>query len=397
MPKAPLGEKRVQNYAFFTKRPNIFVLFRNSLYFCTEMKKTTHLIIAYALMCVCASAQIKVSQTEYDLGELGWRIPKSQQITLHNKSRHAVILTDLRTDCGCTTAVWQKGQLIESGQNATISVTYDAATLGHFKKGLRVITTGHDGKQQETTLWIKGQVLPEIIDYSQEYPYAIGEGIYLSGAEVEFDNVQQGERPVQTLRIVNGSKQNYTPTLMHLPHWLKVDSQPQVLRPGNSGILTFTAHADEIHNFGLTQAPIYVSRFAGDKVSHNNEIQVSMTLVPKVNTNPQALHQAPRAEVDTVVIISERGAKGARRLNGTVTITNTGVGVLEINRMQVYNTGLQVSINKSKIKPGQSTTLRVTGWSDREKAMQHKGRKRILLITNDPLHPQIAIDVKEEK
>lgn len=360
------------------------------------MKKTTHLIIAFALACVCASAQIKVSQSEYDLGELGWRNPKSQQITLHNKGRHAVILTDLRTDCGCTTAVWQKGQLIESGQKTTVTVTYDAATLGHFKKGLRVITTDHDGKQQETTLWIKGQVLPEIIDYSQEYPYAIGEGIYLSGAEVEFDNVQQGDRPTESLRIVNGSKHNYTPTLMHLPHWLTVHCEPQVLQPGKAGILTFTAQAEDIHSFGLTQAPIYVSRFAGDKVSHNNEIQVSLTLVPKVNTNPQALHLAPHAVVDTVVTLSERGTKGARRLNGTATITNTGAGVLEINRMQVYNTGLQVSINKSKIKPGQSTTLRVTGWSDHEKAMQYKGRKRILLITNDPLRPQIAIDVKEE-
>lgn len=355
------------------------------------MKIRSFLLYIYAATCMCAQAQLHTPESTIDFGEIGWHNPRSRDIQFQNKSRHAVILTDVRTDCGCTTARWVQGQLIEPGQRTTIRVTYDAQTLGRFQKGLRIYTQERTGTK-ETSVWIKGNVFTEVIDYTQDYPYAIGEGIYLTDSTVEFDDVKHGERPQQQLRIVNGTKQNFEPTLMHVPSWLQVKCEPEVLRPGKSGVLTFTANAGAISRYGLTQTSVYVSRHLGDKVGHDNEVQVSLTMLPQVSGTASDLSRAPRVEVDSIVELSASGAKKARRIQGTVLVRNMGQSDLEVSRLQVYNLGLQVSLSRSTIKPGKSATLRVSGWAADD--LRFKGRRRILLITNDPVRPKITIDVK---
>lgn len=359
-----------------------------------NMKKQTLLLILLTLLTYTPLlAQLRVKESTIDLGEIGWHKPKTYELELQNKSRRPVVINDVRTDCGCTSATWHKGRLLEPGEKTHVTITYDAMMLGHFKKAVRIYTQEHSGLQQ-TEVWLQGVVLPEVIDYEREFPVNLGKGIHLSANTVEFDDVRDGARPVQTLRIANGTKANYTPTLMHLPAWLHMKAEPEVLRPGKTGTIYLTADAGQIRQYGLTQISVYVSRFMGDKVGRNNEIQVSLTQIPRVRTDAASLANAPRAEVDTVVWLSTKGAKKARRMTGTLPIRNTGARPLQINRIQVYNLGLQVSINRSTIQPGQAATIKVNGWADTA-GTQYKGRRRILLITNDPARPTITIEAKE--
>lgn len=353
------------------------------------MRRKFYILLCFAVACVCANAQLRVESGDGSWGEIGWHCAKTQSIVLHNKSRHAVVLMDVRTDCGCLVTSWQKGQLLEAGQRAIISATYDANTLGHFKKAIRVYAKERDGEVRETEMWVSGQVVPFVVDYSLDYPYSIGEGLYLTGSLLEFDDVRHGDAPQQVLRIVNGTKQNYTPSLMHMPSWLSVKCEPAMLRPGHSGRLVFTADAGKISRYGLTQTSVYVSRHLGDRVGQDNELEVTLTLVP--NVSPSSAN-SPRAEVDSVVVLANSGVKKARRTSGSVFIRNVGGSDLQINRLQVYNTGLKVSLSKSTIAPGQNAVLRVSGWAETDN--NDKGRRRILLITNDPLRPKITIDVK---
>lgn len=356
------------------------------------MKKKTLLIYILACVCLTGQAQLQTQHSSVNIGEVSWHSPKSYDFVFQNKARHAVTIIDVVTDCDCTSASWQPGQVLEAGQKTTIRVTYDAQTLGHFRKGVRVCTNDK-GKERVEEVWLEGKVVSSLTNYTIDYPYALGEDIYLTHSTVEFDDVQNGDRPSMTIGIANGTKKDYTPTLMHLPDWLTATFSPSILRPGQTGYLTLTADASKVGRYGLAQTSVYVSRYMGDKVSKDNDIQVSLTIVPKVNTTPEALATAPKAVLDTIVTLEQAGKRKARRANGTVTIQNAGLSNLEISRLQVYNLGLQVSLNKSTIQPGQTATLRVSGWTEDE-ANQHKGRRRILLITNDPLRPKITIDVK---
>lgn len=324
------------------------------------------------------------------MGEVGWHNPKTQEIVFQNKTHHAMTLTDVKTDCACTTTSWERGQVIDAGEKTTIRVTIDAQTLGHYKKAVRVYTD-YKGKTQVKEIWVEGLVVAELTNFDA-YPYDFGEGIHLSSNTIEFDNVQNGDSPQQTVGIVNGTKKLYAPTLMHLPGWLTAQCTPAVLRPGRTGTITFTADASKVGRYGLAQSAVYVSRHMGDKVSKENEMQVSLTLVPQIGATPSALAIAPKAVADTTITLVPGTGRKANKSTGVMTIGNAGRSDLEINRLQVYNPGIEVSLNKSVIKTGEEATMKVRLQTD--KLPQYKGRLRILLVTNDPLRPTITVDVK---
>ena len=62
--------------------------------------------------------------------------------------------------------------------------------------------------------------------------------------------------------------------------------------------------------------------------------------------------------------------------------------------MQMYTGGLKVTLGKQQIEPGQSTTLKIVGFA--EELAKVKSRPRILMITNDPDHSKIVINVKHK-
>lgn len=354
------------------------------------MKNKALLFLFLTCACTNANAQLTTPSATVHLGEVAWHSPKTQDITFQNKTHHAVTLTDVRTDCACTSAAWKRGQVIDAGEKANIRLTFDAQTLGHFKKSVRVYTD-YKGKTQVKEVWIEGRVVAELTNLD-DYPYDVGEGIHLSTGTLEFDNVRNGDMPQQTVGIVNNTKESYVPTLMHMPAWLTAECTPTTIRPGRTGTITFTADASKVGRYGLAQTNIYVSRHMGDKVGKDNEMQVSLTLVPQVNIAPSALVIAPKAVADTTLTLVAGTGRKANKATGTMTIGNTGRSDLEISRLQVYNPGLEVSLNKSVIKTGEVATMKVSLQTD--KLPQYKGRLRILLITNDPLRPTIVVDVK---
>ena len=56
--------------------------------------------------------------------------------------------------------------------------------------------------------------------------------------------------------------------------------------------------------------------------------------------------------------------------------------------------GLQVSLGKTRIAPGETVKLKVTAIARELKKARSK--PRILMITNDPEHPKIVINVSAQ-
>ena len=80
-------------------------------------------------------------------------------------------------------------------------------------------------------------------------------------------------------------------------------------------------------------------------------------------------------------------------LTAEVILENTGASVLQISSMQLFTRGLKVTLDQREIQPGQSTKLKITGIAtDLEKV---RTRPRILMITNDPDHAKVVINIKK--
>ncbi len=65
-----------------------------------------------------------------------------------------LLVDNVRVGCGCTATEWQESP-VEPGEVGTINVTYDAASLGFYRKYVKVFFRGHKGGHK---LWMEGFV-----------------------------------------------------------------------------------------------------------------------------------------------------------------------------------------------------------------------------------------------
>lgn len=352
------------------------------------MNRIARSILSSLFLFGALSSQAQTFQnSDVRLGDIVWKEPARVDFRFTNTSSSPLRITDVQTDCGCTLATWSSAP-IAPNQTVTISVTYNAQTLGTFSKHVFVYT---DAREEGYTLRLSGRVLTEIFNENNDYPFQIGD-IRLSTDNIEFDDVNRGEQPEKLIYVYNGSRKNYIPELMHLPKYLSYSTHPEVLRPGKRGTIRLHLNSSEIHSMGLTQTSIYLSRFPGDKVSKSTEIGVSATLLPHMAYSSAQRLNAPVAVVDTLIDLGSFSNK--KKINGEILLTNKGRSPLKISTLQVYNPGISVSLSKSTIKPGQSAKLKISASSGFEFL---RGSHRILLITNDPNRQKITIDVMMKK
>lgn len=346
-------------------------------------------LVFSAIMAAVAQPQIAFDQTTQEIGTLLWHVPQTATFKVINKGTKDLIIRNVRTDCGCTHAEWTTSP-IGPGGTGYVKATYDAEILGHFNKGIAVYTNLDD---QPHYLNLVGVVsMGKSSETASEYPYKVGD-FYLSTDDVEFDDVNKGDRPTFVLSVFNSSKRSFRPELMHLPQYLTAQADPAVIRPGRVGRLLLTLDSRELHSMGLTQTSIYLSRFMGDRVSKDNEINVSATLLPDFLDTPSQYALSPVAVLDsTHITLGPLGKK--KKVTGHIMLRNTGKTPLVISALQVYNPGIGVSLGKRNINPGQSEKLKITINANNT---YFKGRRRILLITNDPEHSKIVIDVTIKK
>ena len=335
-----------------------------------------------------AQPQPRFSSWRHEFGVMLWNEPKEAEFLVTNSGSSDLYLVKVHPDCGCT-AVDYTRTAIAPGKSGVVKVLYDAAMLGHFEKKVAVYT---NADTHPVYLTIGGDVVMEREEYSGGYPYQVGD-LYLSSDVIEFDNVFRGDSPTQVLMLYNGGKQSYEPRLMHIPHYLKMVAEPAVVRPGRTGRIYVTLDSEKLRRMGLTQTSVYLSRFAGDRIGNDNEIVVATTLLPEIELNESQMRNAPEASVSATMV--ELGSMGDKKeLKTKVILTNKGKSDLEIGALQVYNPGIGAKVSKSVVKPGKSVPIKIT--VSRETGTS-KGRRRVLLITNDPVNPKIVIDVVIKK
>ena len=337
-----------------------------------------------ALVLMPASAQkLSVTSTTVNCGRTGFEQPVTATFELRNKGLKRLVIEDVHPDCGCTAVEYPKE--VGVGDKFTIKMTYDARQLGHFHKMAAVKS---NGSKKPVYLTMTGVVLPEMLDYTGDYPVSMGD-LLLDKSELEYDNVNKGDTPVEEIHVMNNGTKKMTPNVMHLPPYLSAIVQPETLAPGRSGTITVMLNSEKLRDFGLTQTSVYIAKELGEKVSQNNEMPVSVVLLPPLNTSNAA---EPKLQISaTDIDFTDFGSKSKK--TAEITLLNVGQAPLTISSLQMFTSGLKVTLGKREIAPGQSTELKVTGFA--EELQKLRARPRILMITNDPTNPKIVINIKK--
>ena len=338
--------------------------------------------------------QLKVSQTVIDCGKTGYMVPSTATFELSNKGKRPIVIDDVKADCGCTTVEIPKKKLA-AGEKCTLRLTYDARQLGHYEK--HAVITSHELMQGDISpvhITLKGIVLTEVVDYSKTYPFAMGQ-LLSDKNELEFDDVNRGDQPQLIIHVMNNSTSPMMPNIQHLPSYLKAVSIPEQLMPGRVGKVVLTLNSDQIHAFGLTQSTVYLASHLGDKVSPENELPVSVVLLPDLSCFGGTGRQYAPKMVLSSSAIELGNVKGKKVRKAAITITNQGRTTLNISSLQMFTAGLTLTLDKSKLEPNEEVRLKVVG--NLGMLSKVRSKPRILMITNDPSQPKVVIPINIKK
>lgn len=342
-------------------------------------------MLAMASLTVGAQRMETTSST-IDCGQVRYRTPVSAEFEVHNKSGRSLRISDVRVGCGCTTVDYPKAE-IDGDSRFIVRVTYDALQMGTFDKPVAIYA---EGERTPLVLHLKGRVVRNVVDFSGSYPFRLGD-VLADKTSLEFDDVNRGELPQQKIHIRNTTSGVIQPVVMHLPNYLRADVSPSKIAPGHGGVVTVTLDSRSLKELGLTQTSVYLGLFPGDKVSHEKEIDVSAVLLPRFdNLNAQAMATAPSLVLSTEEL--DLGAfDGKKKLKGEITLRNDGKSTLHVKSLQMFTTGLQVSLSKTSIAPGEETRMKVVA---EERLLRNvRSQPRILMITNDPAKSKVVIRI----
>ena len=354
------------------------------------MKRIFISVALLAFVSLGASAQkMEAANKIVDCGQTVYQSPTTAEFEVRNKSNRPIHIVDVRTSCGCTAVDYPKTEIPADGK-FTVRVTYDAQTLGRYDKLVDIYA---DGSERPLMLRMRGRVVREIVDFGGKYDFLLGD-IQSDCNDIEFDDVNRGELPQKKVHIRNTTGETIQPVVMHLPDYLSAEVSPSKIAPGHDGIVTVTLNSKRLKDMGLTQTSVFLGAFPGDRVSREKELSVSAVLLPKFdNLTASQLANAPRMSLSTTEL--DLGAfNGKKKLKGEIIIRNDGKTALNIKSLQMFTVGLQVSLNKQKLMPGESAKLKVT--AEERLLKTARSKPRVLMITNDPNLPKVTIKIKTE-
>lgn len=334
-----------------------------------------------------AAQKLIATKTVIDVGKTGFQQPVTAVFEFRNKSIRRLKIESVQPDCSCTAIEYPK-TVIGMGEKFQIKMTYDAKMLGHFDKQAAIVS---NGTKKPVYIRMKGVVLADY-DYQEftgSYPIEMG-NMRVDKNELEFDDVNKGESPVQQIHLVNDGTSAIRPNLMHLPSYLSATVVPEVVNPGRSATVNVTLNSTKVSDYGLTQASLYLAANPGDKAKKENLIGVSTVLLPSFEKMTEQQKQyTPKIRLSKEQVDIAFGSSSKKKED--IVITNTGRSTLNISSLQMFTEGLRISLGKSKLQPGESTKLKIT--VSRDELRKARSKPRVLMITNDPEKSKVVITI----
>ncbi len=320
-----------------------------------------------------------------DCGNVLYESPVTVKFELTNKGNELNI-DQVRVSCGCTTVDYPR-QTIHRGDPFTVTATYDARQLGHFEKEVALFC---NSSTKPFYLKMRGVVVEEANDFTGNFSYKVG-GLMVDKNDVEFDDVNRGDYPVQLIHIRNNTPETVSPVIMHLPSYITATVSPTHIAPGKTGVASLKLDSRKLRDLGLTQTSVFLGKKPGEKVSLDKEISVSAVLLPDFdNMSETQLANAPKINLsETTLDLGSFGDKSSK--SGIIFIENTGRSELDIRSMQMFTSGMSVKLNKSKLKPGEQAKLKIT--VNKKLLRSARSKPRVLMITNDPTQPKVVVKV----
>ena len=155
-----------------------------------------------------------------------------------NIGKKPIVIGNISTWCGCTTYSYTKTP-IKPGGKGMVKVTYNPYNRpGFFSKEVVVIT---EAGKCYTRIWVKGNVTPFLHKVTEDYPYAFGQGLYLSLKVLAFGAIHKGKSQSIILGYANNNNRQIKLTFKVEPENANIKFiYPNVIAANVRSNMTFT-------------------------------------------------------------------------------------------------------------------------------------------------------------
>ncbi|HEX2922360.1 MAG TPA: DUF1573 domain-containing protein [Bacteroidales bacterium] len=348
------------------------------------------IIVTFNAMSQMAVTTTKVSETQHDFGKFKEEAgTQSYDFYFTNTGTQPLVIQNIQASCGCTTPEWTK-QPVPPGGKAKVSAKYDPkGRPGAFSKTLSVYT---NTTPEVTVLTLKGEVTPREKTVEELFAYPVG-GVRFESQQLPFTSVKKNDKKIRVMQVINTSKENVKIEFENVPAHLTMKVNPEVLKPGEKGLIEGTFDATKNPAWGNVTDYL---RIKLNGVSQNDAYYyVSANLVEDFSKlTKEELANAPVFNFEATTI--DLGRINAETKNDVeFKFTNKGKSDLFIRnvRSSCGCTAIQQGEQGKPIKPGESGSIKATFNSG---GYNGQVQKAIYVYANDPMKSEVVLMLKAD-
>ncbi len=306
--------------------------------------------------------------------------PVTHEFVFTNNSNRPVKILTVQASCGCTTPDWTK-EIVQPGKTGFIQASYNPkGRPGYFNKSLTVTT---DFEPNPIMLQIKGQVTTDAKPNESDFSVANG-NLRLKSSSFNMGKVLiKDEYVVRDFAIMNAGSKPLTFTGTYVsPKYIKVETEPKVIPAGGKGKVRISYNGKLKNQYGFQSDNVELH--TDDETNAVKSFSVYATLEDYFgDMSAEELAKAPQMRLADYSFDF-----GKLKSNATVvkdvTITNTGKKELHLKSIQGNCTCITASAAKTKLKPGDNTTVKIA-FAAPDRSGTHT--KAVTIYSDDPKNP----------
>ncbi|HLN19932.1 MAG TPA: DUF1573 domain-containing protein [Bacteroidales bacterium] len=343
------------------------------------------LFVAATASSQIAVTTMKAAEDQHDFGTFKEEAGRqTYDFIFTNTGTQPLVIQNVVASCGCTTPEWTK-QPVPPGGKAKVTAIYDPKDRpGAFNKTLSVYT---NTKPEVTVLTIKGEVTPREKTVEELFTFPVA-GVRFESVQLAFTNIKKNEKKIRVMQVINTSKEPVKIEFDNLPAHLQLKVNPEVLKPGQKGLVEGTYDATKNSGWGNVSDIVRVK--LNGVPQENSYYYISANLVEDFSSlTKEQLANAPVFKLDATTVDLGK-IKGNTQNDVEFKFVNAGKSDLFIRNVRASCgcTAIQQGNQADPIKPGQSSSIKATFNSG---SYSGKVTKAIYVYANDPLKSEVVL------
>lgn len=305
-----------------------------------------------------------------------------------NVSGEPVSIVSARATCGCTTPKYSH-YTFAPGDTLKVTVSYNpVGRPGRFAKKVYIKNSNDEGQAE---LMVKGVVIGNEATLKNQYPVDLGK-LRLQNEIVTMGELSKGKDKGVYITAYNQTLDTIAPEIKGVPSYMRMSILPAVIPPGEQATIAVHFLGRECDKWGFMQEKITLIPDCGETP---HEMEVVMNVLPDFSRlTPGERMNAPVMEFENDRVAFPVMTREGEKVTMEAVVRNEGKNTLEIYRAYSLDEGIEVSVEKSKIKGGKSGKVYVT--VDPSEISDELLNATVTLVVNDPSNPQARLRVVGE-